>query len=241
MKKVFGVVFFFCLSVKFAQAGLIQWDAFNTGDELAVKDQSTGLIWLDLSQTAGINYNNVSSLFAGWELPNYSLVESLLDNVFPDVNFIGTIGEPKKYEQKCANTTSCYTSAIYWQSLFGSVVGSQYYQTLSYGFYSDSDDILRMGGAYVNGSGSANRYGVDFTENYSTNYQNKFTNGDYQNYSTFLIKSDSIVRQAPIMKTSTFSTNTTPVSEPNSMLFFSSLFLLILLQRKRFNICIPQV
>jgi len=57
--KFLVVICFFTLFNN-ANAELIEWDAFNVGDNLAVKDNDSGLVWLDLSQTAGENYDVVN-------------------------------------------------------------------------------------------------------------------------------------------------------------------------------------
>lgn len=188
------IVFCFCFLIfsKASNAELIQWDAFEEGDTLAVKDQSTGLVWLDLDVTANIHYEAAGSLFDGWAYAGYEQVESLLDSVFPDIVFSGELGEENLFEQRCANSTDCYSSALSWQELFGTTQGLRFYQTHSYGLYEDSTGVLRMGGSYVNGAGSANRYGSDFNVNYSVNYDEKFDDGSFYYFSTFLIKQDSI-------------------------------------------------
>lgn len=189
-----GFVLLFCL-LFFSNrlyAELIQWDAFAVGDELAVKDESTGLVWLDFELTAGVHYDDAAALFTGWEYASYSDVVSLLEGTFFDLNISGDLGLTNLFEQRCANTTSCYRSAVNWQELFGATEGVRDYQTHSFGLYLDELGILRMGGTYLNGTGSANRYGVDFNVNYSSGYDEKYADNQFYNYSTFLIKSDSL-------------------------------------------------
>jgi hypothetical protein len=170
-----------------AQASLVQWDAFTLDDGKAVKDQSTGLVWLDLDLTAGLTYKQAASSFAGWEYATSTMVESLLEGIFTNINFSGPLGLVYQFEQNCANTSSCYQTAKLWQSLFGSITGSQYYQQYSYGLYADVDNIIRMGGAYVNGSGSANRYGSEFSSTFLNDLAAPL-------YGSFLVKSDSIAK-----------------------------------------------
>jgi hypothetical protein len=61
MKKLIKVSLFtvllFTTSVK---AQLMQWDAFTLGDALAVKDSESGLVWLDLSLTSGMNFHQAA-------------------------------------------------------------------------------------------------------------------------------------------------------------------------------------
>lgn len=184
------VVMLYCVfASSMTNATLLQWDAFAPADAKAVKDESSGLIWLDINLTAGLTYQEAANTFAGWELATASMVESLLDNVFGYLMFSGPLGLTYQFEQNCPNNTECYRSAVSWQNLFGSVTGNRSYQQHSYGLYADSDNVVRMGGTYVNGTGSANRYG----SNFSANYSNGISAPDNLLYGTFLVKSDSIV------------------------------------------------
>ncbi|WP_252731945.1 hypothetical protein [Paraglaciecola arctica] len=191
-KSQFALVFSFIFFTSSVSANLIQWDAFEVGDELAVKDESTGFIWLDLALTANVHFRESGTMFDGWSYASYVYVESLLENIFFDIDISGTNGEQYLFEQNCGNTTNCFSTAKTWQQLFGSIEGTRYYQTHSYGLYEDEQGVLRVGGSYLNGSGSANRYGVDFNVNYSTNYEEKFNNNEFYNVGTFLIKNDSL-------------------------------------------------
>jgi hypothetical protein len=178
-----------------ANAKLIEWDAFADSDGLAVKDLDTGLVWLDLSVTAGNHYYDSASMFTGWEQANYSYVEGLLHSVFPDIVSTGTYGSQYSFEEGCAYSNvegTCYQTAKQWQDLFGATVGNVYYQTYAYGLYEDANGILKMGGSYLNGSGSANRYGVDFSSDYSSSYETRFNNSEFTNFSSFLVLTSSL-------------------------------------------------
>ncbi|MFQ3188940.1 MAG: hypothetical protein ACI936_000060 [Paraglaciecola sp.] len=186
--KTFVVLTLICFSVIHqAHASLISWDAFDAGDAKAVKDQSSGLVWLSLDLTAGIDYSDADTYFDSWIYASYQEVRNLLDSFFPNITFSGKLGIQYSYEQNCSNTSTCYSLAGAWQNLFGSVAGmpvngvDKSYQTRSFGLYSDENGLLRAGGAYLNGSGSANIYGSHYSGNFSAD------EGHY--YSTFLIKS----------------------------------------------------
>ncbi|MFQ3190897.1 MAG: hypothetical protein ACI936_002033, partial [Paraglaciecola sp.] len=70
-----------------ASAQLIPTDWKNTGDKLATLDESTGIEWLDLTQTDGMSIDTaeglLSSRFEGWRLPTRSEVTQLMVNAFP--------------------------------------------------------------------------------------------------------------------------------------------------------------
>jgi len=213
--KFLVVICFFTLFNN-ANAELIEWDAFNVGDNLAVKDNDSGLVWLDLSQTAGENYVDAGTLFVGWEHASYNHVEDLLDSVFPDIVFSGPLGTTYSFEEACAYSTvanSCYQSAKTWQDLFGATVGDVYYQTIAFGMYEDENHILSMGGSFVNGSGNANRYSVDFDVNYSVNYDNRYANNEFTYYSSFLLLTSSL----PVQQIQTIQLKQTAmdVNEPD--------------------------
>jgi hypothetical protein len=200
MKTKSWVFCIFLLVSSMTQAALLQWDAFESNDQKAVKDEATGLIWLDLDQTAGLAYQNAAALYSGWQYASYDMVEALLDGFFNELTVSGPLGSTYLFEQNCTNTSVCYRSAKQWQDLFGSVTGDKYYQQYSYGLYADENSRIRMGGAFVNGSGSANIYASQFTSDYTDGIsapQNIF-------YSSFLVKS-----VAP-----TFQALATPVANP---------------------------
>jgi hypothetical protein len=70
-----------------ASAQLIPTDWKNTGDKLATLDESTGIEWLDLTQTVNMSIDTaesyLSSRFEGWRLPTRSEVTQLMVNAFP--------------------------------------------------------------------------------------------------------------------------------------------------------------
>jgi len=228
LKRRIVLICCFLFFSKNLYAELIQWDAFDVGDKLAVKDVETGLIWLDLDLTAGVHYDDAGTLFAGWGYAGSSYVEALLQDVFPDISFSGELGEQSLFEQGCpgrvggAEASDCYKTASTWQSLFGATEGTRYYQTHSYGHYKDAQGTLRMGGAYLNGSEKANRYGVDFNVDYSAGYNEKYLDNQFYYFSTFLVKSESLpmvsVRQLPFVTTQSLPSS---VSEPTSKYFFA--------------------
>lgn len=207
-----GILFTFANN---AHSALIQWDAFNNGDGLAVKDESTGLVWLDLSVTSGLSYQQAGSFLSDWTYAGFEQVESLLTKAFVHLQIDSTgIGSTYQYQNRCSNTSGCYNDASQWQTLFGFEVGARYYQTHSFGLYMDEANVLRMGGSYLNGSGSANLYGEAFNSDYSASHLNT----GHALFGTFLVKLEPLTKLVASQVAS-------PVSEPS----FLWLFILLLI------------
>jgi len=192
MKINTWIICSFLLVSSITQAALVQWDAFESNDKKAVKDEATGLIWLDLDQTAGFTYQDAATLYSGWQYASYDMVEALLDGFFNELKVSGPLGSTYLFEQNCANTSECDRSAKHWQDLFGDLTGDKYYLQYSCGVYADENIRIRMGGAFVNGSGSANIYASQFTSDYTDGIsasQNIF-------YGSFLVKAATPTFQA---------------------------------------------
>jgi hypothetical protein len=183
MKKLIKVsLFTILLFTTPVKAQLIQWDAFYSGDSLAVKDSESGLVWLDLSLTSGMSFNQAGNAFSGWGYAQAKDVWRLIDTAFSDIQLVrhGT-NEVLNYEQNCPNSSSCYVQAQRWQVLFGAVTSDWYYQTYAFGLYEDDTSRLKMAGSYVNGTVKANLYGKAFDGVYNSDVTNSL-------YSTFLVK-----------------------------------------------------
>tara|TARA_R110002124_G_scaffold24729_3_gene90201 strand:- start:1546 stop:2214 length:669 start_codon:yes stop_codon:yes gene_type:complete len=201
-----------------SQAELIQWDAFETGDNLAVKDNTTGLIWLDLTLTNHLSYNDAGNAYSGWEYASADAVYGLLDSAFTDIQLVRhDTQEPSNYERNCSNTSDCYAQATNWQTLFGMTQGSRYYQTYAFGLYRDDSSRLRMAGSYLNGSALANVYGQDFDNAHNTQLSES---NDL--YSTFLIQS-----QLQAQASSTVS-----AGAPNAFAFLCFPFVWLAIRKK---------
>lgn len=160
------IIFVLLITQFSAQASLIQWDAFDSGDQLAVKDLDTGTIWLDLSVTAGTGYFQAGNLFADWGYATNSQVEDLLAKAFPD--FVSN--NNFEYQTNCVLGQACFEQSEDWLSLFGGTAHQQN-ALVQYGFglYLDEDSIVRMGGSRINGSlNNAYLYGDEFTVDYSS-------------------------------------------------------------------------
>ena len=88
MKAKFTLAALCLLFAGAANAELIKTDYKTTGDELATLDTETGIEWLDISETAGYNLNEISALIAeggeleGWRMPTQTEVTNLFMMLF---------------------------------------------------------------------------------------------------------------------------------------------------------------
>jgi hypothetical protein len=124
-----------------ASAQLISTDWQNAGDSLATLDESTGIEWLDLTQTDGMSIdtaeNHLSGRFEGWRLPTRSEVTQLMVNAFPSqVSFVQTSGS-----RGFTNTTTD-NEADNFRLLFGTTYANTTYDS-SYGLFKNDP-----GGSY---------------------------------------------------------------------------------------------
>lgn len=55
-----------CLQARTASAILVERDLFSAGDNLLTFDTATGLEWLDVDQTIGLSFNQVTANVGGW-------------------------------------------------------------------------------------------------------------------------------------------------------------------------------
>lgn len=181
MKKVAFVFLFLGISLK-SNASLVNFDAFNDGDGLAAYDATSNLLWLDLSVTAGLSYQNAELSYDGWRHATYLEVDALTSTLFSSY----APNQVLDYQRDCPAGNSCYTEAQDWLSTLGYVAdpANQWVQ-YAFGLYSDENDVLRMSGARVNFvTEFANLYGDNFLVDYSY-YENR--PAPY-NYGTFLVK-----------------------------------------------------
>lgn len=181
--------------IPLSSASLINADYLNTGDNLAVLDQNTGLEWLDLSLTHGMSYTAALNFDSNYRYATNSEVEALFVSVFDKPTF-NTGGYASNISGRLANL------ALDFSNLFGSFNGR-----VSYGLYKDENNIIRMMGVYRN---NPNLYGLNFSSNY-----NHLLNKADNSYSTYLVKKPP----QPAL-TQTISNSPTSVPEPSSLLLF---------------------
>ncbi|RKZ67885.1 MAG: hypothetical protein DRQ44_05080 [Gammaproteobacteria bacterium] len=86
-KSVIGMLFICLAVVSFnTSAALVSTNWKTVGDNLITRDTDSGLEWLDLTETTGLSYNDVSSKFsegeqfAGWSYASITEVRELLNN-----------------------------------------------------------------------------------------------------------------------------------------------------------------
>lgn len=72
-----------------ANAELVSSDWLSEGDNLVTLDTSTGIEWLDLTQTKGMSARQVlsDSRFEGWRLATFEELIPLFQNYLPDVDY----------------------------------------------------------------------------------------------------------------------------------------------------------
>jgi hypothetical protein len=94
-KSIALISLFWCAT---AQAlPIIEADAFATGDNKAVLETSTGLVWMDFGVNSHLSYEHVGYLlpteFSGWRLPTATEVDHLWTSLF------GSLPEWNRYTQ----------------------------------------------------------------------------------------------------------------------------------------------
>ncbi|MFQ3188913.1 MAG: hypothetical protein ACI936_000033 [Paraglaciecola sp.] len=164
-----------------ASAQLIPTDWKNTGDKLATLDESTGIEWLDLTQTDGMSIDTaesyLSSRFEGWRLPTRSEVTQLMVNAFPsEASNVQNSGGWGK-----TNTTTD-NEADNFQLLFGTTQVSSNYDYTRGMFKNDP------GGDYsVLYSGVADRKSDDYVALYSNANVTNDTSYSHSYYGVYLV------------------------------------------------------
>jgi hypothetical protein len=164
-----------------ASAQLISTDWKSTGDKLATLDESTGIEWLDLTQTDGMSIDTaeglLSSRFEGWRLPTRSEVTQLMVNAFPSeknrVQGAGGWG--------ITNTTTD-NEADNFRLLFGTTQVSSTYDS-TYGLFKNDP-----GGQYsILRSGVQDRRDNDYVALYSNQNITNDTSYSTSSYAVYLV------------------------------------------------------
>ncbi len=146
-------------------AALIDNDTFTF-------DTSTGLDWLDLSETAGISYSLALSTHSGWRYATYVEVQNLFGVLFngyydTDTTLHLSRSTDNAYSDQAIDVND-------FQSLFGivsSITASGKTHNYTYGLYSRGEpSTLRAMGAYSNTEGRTDVQGIEFYQAYTSSF-----------------------------------------------------------------------
>ena len=196
---ILGMFFSSCL-VKNAQAGLIQSDYLNWGDNLAVYDEATNLTWLDLTVTDGKAYENALTPHNenGFSYAKGSQVAQLFFNFF---------GESISYSSPGYSTGNALVTQAF-ATLFGLTSTSS-----SFGFYFDNNNKFSLTGITL---GGGKIYAPDFPVDYS-----KYYDTGNSGVGTYLVREGRITIDEPTL-TSLAPRGASPltVPEPTSLVTF---------------------
>lgn len=148
-----------------ANAEFIQSDYRESGDNLVVLDQVTGIEWLSLYETDGLSYEQGATLreeggrLYGWRTPTYSEYASMLTSFFS-----------KELSDAHLNFNISEEDRIKWTTFFG-----QTYHDRSAGYITKANGDTSISGAFHNNTVIGASY---------SNYSEKIA---YDHYGTYLV------------------------------------------------------
>lgn len=196
MKKIlctFGsLALVFFLGVAPAKAEFIHQDVLVSGDQKATLDSNTGMTWLKLTETFGLNLTEIQGqlgkggAFDGWRLPTRFEMSDLFTAIFQ-----GLI--PSAYVGNTIYTNEHNAYATNWGTWFGKQSGSGN-NFASFGIYlgtrGGNGVYKTMGVAYAEGATK-----VVFEHDASGN----FHGGDFKNsnYGVYLVRDTPLPSLAP--------------------------------------------
>lgn len=179
-----------------ASASYVHQDFATSGDNLTTLDQSTGIEWLKLSATKGMNLEQVSAkmgsggLFDGWHFPTGDEVEALISRLIP-LSFNNT--QP----DSASTLTSTFHYGAYatsWYTWMGKPdYGSGY--NISYGLH--YQEVNGTNKILMTGVRNANTKVYIYEDYYSPEYSSTFIGGD--SYGVFLVKNDIPTTTPPLV------------------------------------------
>jgi hypothetical protein len=142
MLRISAAIVIACLSVN-VNAALVDNDLYTT-------DTASGLDWLDLTETVGMNYADAFTNNSEWRYATHGEVESLFALAFQGYYHTNTEGYSDSNGGAYANQKS---DALNWINMFGNTRGVAGNTTvLSYGFFYDEEGLYRYMGAQYNPS-----------------------------------------------------------------------------------------
>lgn len=164
-----------CKSITLALTTLVLSTSTNAAlidNDTFTFDTSTGLNWLDLSETAGMSYSQALSSNSGWRYATYGEVQNLFGVLFngyydTDTTRHQSLSADNAYSDQAIDVNN-------FQSLFGivdSVTASGKTHSYTYGLYSWGEpSTLRAMGAYSNTDGLTNIQGIEFYQAYTSSF-----------------------------------------------------------------------
>jgi hypothetical protein len=172
ISKIFAVSSIALASIS-ANAELISTDWKTSGDSLATLDESTGLEWLDLTQTINMSINQaedlMNSTFAGWRLPTRSEVTQLMVNAFPSqAKFVEGEGGRSIANATLDNETDNF------RFLFGTTYATSTYE-FSYGLFENDVIDARYSLLYSGAADKISDDSVSLFSNYGIGTDNDHT------------------------------------------------------------------
>lgn len=172
-----------------ANAAFVSTDWQVAGDKKATLDTETGLEWLDLTQTDGKSYVEVSALLSttlsGWRFPTPSEVHQMMASFFS----VLTGYEDSVYNVKKSTPQGSgeHANGPLFRSLFGHTY--TYYQSgndwsyASYGLFKNDDGTIVMSGEhrrnYWNGSYYSIYHNYDLNAASNVTDVTRYVNGGY--------------------------------------------------------------
>jgi hypothetical protein len=141
----------FLLSATSQALPIVQADAFAAGDNKAIYDASSGLIWMDFDVTAGKAYDQVisklDSQYSGWRVPTELEVIQLWSSLFSSLSWISDYYGPNTGIGRDISEVSNQVMDIFGTNFFFQSTG-YYYSAYSLGLFKGDDGKYRN--AYIN-------------------------------------------------------------------------------------------
>ena len=141
-----------------SNAALFEADYLSAGDGLITMDTNSTLEWLDLSLTSGMPFANALSAYSadGWRYAEQNEIFAMFDSNFTNINDNGsTVADPG---------TTTYDEAVHMVNMFGLTPSAP--SEVSFGWYEDADDFLRLSGVWLANGGAVAVIYRDFNNNY---------------------------------------------------------------------------
>ncbi|MEG3764938.1 hypothetical protein [Alteromonas sp. 14N.309.X.WAT.G.H12] len=192
--RIILILMLFCGVSLSVHAEYTSTDWVSEGDGLITVDSSTGLEWLDLSETIGMSISDVQEeleeggLFYGWRLPTYEEVYALTTGIYGQLTDV-IYGE--SYYEKDSVIRDETEQEVFetWFSLFGEIrnedLGNAGHVFSSLGFHLDEDgNVVRSGLLYQTTNVAYDTlelsigHDIGFTEDSSSSNQGVFLVSD---------------------------------------------------------------